>query len=228
MQYFAEKTFEHTEIIWGDKTPNYLMYTGKLKETFRHAKFLHIIRDPRERSLSLRKAWHANIFKGAARWVDALNKYYQDRESFQQDCLDVQYEDLVKAPEMCITTVCHFLGIPFEKNVLILRRPVEVYGDNKANTQSIRKIVVNINKYLKELSENEVRRIEEITLPYLWRYNYPVHYVKYFRKLSKKEKLLYSLSDNFYGVVYHCRKWGLTKGLYFSYLRFRFNTMKSD
>ena len=53
---FAAKKDYHKS-IWGDKTPGYLLHDELLMQIFPSAKFIHIIRDPRDYVLSVNHTW---------------------------------------------------------------------------------------------------------------------------------------------------------------------------
>ncbi|NOY22416.1 MAG: sulfotransferase, partial [Acidobacteria bacterium] len=53
---FAAKPFQ-PGMIWGDKTPCYLLYVPEIKEILPDARFIHIVRDPRDRAMSVHARW---------------------------------------------------------------------------------------------------------------------------------------------------------------------------
>jgi hypothetical protein len=63
-----------SECISGDKTPNNMLHMRLLKSYFPLARFLHIIRDPRERSLSTKKRWGAHPFASAIQWRKQMHE----------------------------------------------------------------------------------------------------------------------------------------------------------
>ncbi len=60
------------EAIWGDKTPGYLNHLGPLKRLFPSAKFIHMIRDPRDYCLSIRESWGKHPWRAAYRWQEVM------------------------------------------------------------------------------------------------------------------------------------------------------------
>src|SRR5690606_34430729 len=54
--------------IVGDKTPEYITRVPLLAQLFPRAKFVHIMRDPRDYVVSIRKAWGKSLPRAAQRW----------------------------------------------------------------------------------------------------------------------------------------------------------------
>ena len=82
--------------IWGDKTPGYLMHMPLLKQLFPKAKFIHIVRDPRDYCNSVRNTWGKSIYRAAQRWVSAISKARTDIAEFNFDYQEIQYENLLQ------------------------------------------------------------------------------------------------------------------------------------
>lgn len=119
MSRFPEKS------RWGGKVPFYVRHLDKIDTVFPDARFLHMIRDPRavhasmcarrrrgDRYFSLspwRNGWQWRCWVGAGQhWSD----HHPGR------CLEVHYEQLVESPQQTLTTVCDFLEIPFQRQML--------------------------------------------------------------------------------------------------------------
>ncbi|HEC65574.1 MAG TPA: sulfotransferase, partial [bacterium] len=133
-----------------------------LKEIFPEAKFLHIIRDPRDCCLSANKAWGTNIYRTAELWRQRLEIGRSDGYQLGDDYMEVLYENLLDEPEKTMISVCTFLGCNFITVMTELSKPADSLGDTKGQTRIVKQ---NKNKYLFELSPYEIRRIEEIVYP---------------------------------------------------------------
>lgn len=115
----------------GEKTPDYCRKMPLLHRLFPHAKFLHIIRDGRDVTLSTLD-W-ASAGKGPGRWDlwdrDAVgtcalwwrwqvgNGSYDGARLGPSVYREVRYEDLVGQPETELATICDFLGLPFDERM---------------------------------------------------------------------------------------------------------------
>lgn len=106
--------------IWGDKTPMYCRHIKYLNDFLPEARFVHIIRDGRDASVSLRRQWFS---PGEDMRIQA--KYWKDNVSIARsqgkDCrhyMEVFYEDLVHNPESILRSICSFIGIEFSESML--------------------------------------------------------------------------------------------------------------
>lgn len=189
---FYAPSNRNSDFIWGDKTPGYLNQLPLLKSIFPQAKFIHIIRDPRDYSLSVGKAWNKNAFRAAERWRHTIEKARLSGNSFPDDYYEIKYEELLSNPKKELEKICHFIGCAYSHQMESLLKPSEILGDAKGASYIVSS---NSEKYLKEFTQTEIRRIEEITLPVLKTSKYVSHYGKKFKPLNSFQKLFYQLLD---------------------------------
>lgn len=108
------------KMIWGEKTPHHLLFVPEIKRYFPSSKIIHIVRDPRDVSLSLRNVpWNkGSILNHATSWnaFMRLSDVYKSR--YQSDFLEVKYENLVKDPQQVLAEITDFLGVPFESQII--------------------------------------------------------------------------------------------------------------
>ena len=116
----------------GDKTPGYVRRIGQIHALFPQARFVHIVRDPRDVCLSMldwpsgeRTAgqfgtWHLDRpVSSALYWRYSVALGVQaGRELGPLHYLEVRYEDLVAATETELARLCEFLGLPFDPAML--------------------------------------------------------------------------------------------------------------
>src|SRR5207247_10236236 len=96
---------------YGDKTPVYCEHVALIESILPEAHFIHIIRDGRDASLSLRQTWFA-----PAQDIPTLALYWrkmvcQARDAGKQSraYLELSYEDLIRNPRPLLEPVCRFL-----------------------------------------------------------------------------------------------------------------------
>jgi hypothetical protein len=171
---------EARDAIFGDKTPRYLEAMGLLKEIFPAARFLHIIRDPRDSSLSAWRAWGLHPYGVAQRWLESLESQ-RKVGSRLGDYMELRYEDLITNAEATLRNVCRFLGCSFVPQMLRLSRSNENTGAAREKTEIISD---NMNKYWHGLSTRQIRRIEEITFDQMIDLGYDIHLADRSRQLS--------------------------------------------
>ena len=101
----------------GDKTPPYINIAPQLKLIYPSAKFIHLIRDGRDVSISFIDAhFKGRCYHGADfEWTKAVRSgiFYRSLP-LARDILEIRYEDLVRQPDNTIRTICEFLGEAFE------------------------------------------------------------------------------------------------------------------
>lgn len=211
-RFYAPKE-RNKEFIYGDKTPGYINHISLLKDIFPKAKFIHIIRDPRDYALSVRKAWRKSIFRAAENWFITLSKYREEGQN--DDYIEVYYENLLQDPSETLKEICGFLSCNFTEDMLSLKRPAENLGDAKGLTNIVH---TNFNKFKKNFSMNEIKRIEEITYPVIENSPYLIEYAKKYKPLSSISLKVFKVYDGYASVRFHIKEKGLLKGLNYFYI----------
>ncbi len=106
---------------WGEKTPGYVLRLPLLASLFPDARFVHVIRDGRDATLScLDRGVIANsVAVGADRWHQRVSKGVVDGRALgPQRYLEVRYEELVADPTGVLSSVCDFLDLEFDPRML--------------------------------------------------------------------------------------------------------------
>jgi hypothetical protein len=209
LKYYAPGNRNH-DFIWGDKTPIYLDKIRLLKTIFPQAKFIHIIRDPRDCCLSERKTWGKNIYRTAELWRKRILKSRSEGHNINTDYIEVFYEDLVLDPECVLKELCNFLSCKYDEKMIILEKPSENLGDTKDEKNIISN---NIKKYINELTGKEIKRIEEITYPLMKSLNYEFEYNVSFIPLNIFLMYLLTLYDGISMMKFNMRDKGLLNGV---------------
>jgi hypothetical protein len=148
-----------SDVIWGDKTPGYLKHLAWLKGLFPAAKFIHMIRDPRDYCLSVRDSWGKHPLRAAHRWQKALRKARDEATLLQDDYLEVYYEALVTRPEDVMREVSALIGCTYDQRMIVLGRSPEDLGSTRGQYGII---AANTQKYLTRFSPRDLRQIEQI------------------------------------------------------------------
>lgn len=92
----------------------------QLPRIFPKAKYIHLIRDPRDVAYSVVKmGWASNVISGVQRWMDAESSWeWLHQDLYPSEHLEVRFEDLVREPTLTLNKICDFLGISFDKKML--------------------------------------------------------------------------------------------------------------
>lgn len=206
--------------VWGDKTPNYVKSVALIKQIFPDARFIHIIRDPRDVALSANKAWGNHYYRTTNKWVQYVNDGQKAKAQFPKDILEVFYEDVISDSETVLQTICDFIDVPFVEQMLNLKQPSENLGDTKGKQYIVKS---NKNKFLEELPKETIKRIEEITFNNLEYLKYETFYATEYHPLTKNELLILSMSDALSTLRHDMKMWGQVRGMQY-FFRYRIKT----
>jgi hypothetical protein len=202
------------EFIWGDKTPLHVKHLQLLKELYPEAKFLHIIRDPRDYCLSVKKTWGKSILRAAHIWRATLEKARADSHQLGQDYLEVKYECLLANPTKVSCRIAEFLGCDqFPWETRLVQSP-NIIGKKREKVEILRD---NLKKYVSELSSAQIKRIEEIVYPVASTIGYKCDAEVMFKPVNALTLQILTLCDAFASVRYYSREKGLYDGLRYIY-----------
>jgi len=104
---------------WVDSTPTNIPHMLRIKRDFPDAKFIHIIRDPRDLALSLdKKGWSRplpwdkknSLLAAGIYWEWIVRKGRGYGEHLGVDYMETRYEDLVQTPATELAKIGKFLG----------------------------------------------------------------------------------------------------------------------
>lgn len=119
-RFFAEQNHGGTDYLGNKKgfyTSNRL---GKqIKDIFPEAKFIYIVRDPRDIIHSMLKNLRPRLVSEAANICHIRGREMQKmRKKFTDDVSIIRYEDLIINPETVCRQICDFLGVLFDVQML--------------------------------------------------------------------------------------------------------------
>ena len=166
--------------IWGDKTPGYMIYVGRIARMFPRARFVHLVRDGRDVAVSHRGTrWGThNIVKIAVKWSFAVQLADKVGTLLGDRYLRLRYEDLVADPATEVGRICAFLGVAYEPAMLDFHRTAERempeeslrWHRNSVSAPDPTRAAVWRDK----LSEAEVQLFQEYAADALTRFGYPI------------------------------------------------------
>lgn len=117
----------------GDKTPNYAYALGLLTAIYPDARFVFLVRDPRDSMLSMLHQTRRleggrtgrlyerdeDVYEGyLKKWAEVGRLYLRHREAHPEACCDLRYEDLIGAEAEALRRVFGFLGAAADEAVL--------------------------------------------------------------------------------------------------------------
>lgn len=217
----ATGLLETKKTIWGDKSPNNLPYLELLWQAFPESRYIHIIRDPRDRALSAKKAWGANIHISSERWQKQLQYARQAGLKIGEAYLEILYEELTAFPEKQASRICDFLEIDYNVKMLKWDVPFEQHTDSDSPTR--RSVVVvgrNSGKFKKELKPKDIQAVEKLVFPLAAQWGYVPVSGQVEHTPLRPLPWCYNICGHFFNtLVFHIRRHGWKKGLTFLYWR---------
>jgi hypothetical protein len=118
---FAEFAAAHGKSRWGDKRPKYIEAMRSIFRMFPDAQFIHLVRDARGCTASLKQLgwWGYGTGGALARWQRSIEAGIEAREWCRPDqYLEVRYEDLVADPVPELRRICDYLGIDYDDEMV--------------------------------------------------------------------------------------------------------------
>lgn len=206
--------------IWGDKSPWYRRHLPLLKTHFPAARFIHILRDPRDQVLSAWKAWGKHPYRSAQEWNRDTWATEQAGLDMGDDYVRVHFEDLLEQPEPVMRDLVSRLGLSYPGPLATQVHSHEDLGDARGS-QGI--LHTNSGKYLQAFHANQLARIESLSLPSARYFGYLYPETTVYRPLSSFERLVLTLHDAVLTLAFHLQDKGLFRGLsyYFAIRRTR-------
>lgn len=109
---------------WSDKTPPNIDHVDLLADVFPGAKFVELVRDGRDVSLSMvTMPWgDNNAWTTGVRWAHCIREGERQRAARPDDMLLVRYEDLVTEPAAQLRRVSEFLGMQYDDDMLAVEK----------------------------------------------------------------------------------------------------------
>lgn len=159
--------------VWIEKTTSTEIYANELSEIFPNAKFIHLLRDPRDNWASLKSGWE----KRYVNYNDDIRRLKQsmiERGRMSMELAKynlttigddrykvVRYEDLTLNPEIEIKKLASFIDIPFSENLLkptIVGLPWK--GNNFSGINFHKPSKENVGRWKDRIDDEEAMLIE--------------------------------------------------------------------
>jgi Sulfotransferase family len=158
------------EVVWGDKTPVYMGEVGLLDDVFPQARFIHIVRDPRDCCLSSEDAWGNASLRTAHEWAQRVRACRTAGLALGPERYrEIRYEDLIEDVPRVLGGLFDFLGVPTPPDAgRFLRVPENLGAAKGAN----RVVATNKQKWKTKMEPALRRQIEGLTGDLLDAYGY--------------------------------------------------------
>jgi hypothetical protein len=149
---------------YGDKTPGHVMHITMLASLLPEARFLHVIRDGRDSTLSYLDASFGptSVAEAAVYWRRFVtNGRRAGRAIGTRRYREVRYESLVAEPEAELRKICSFLDLPYDDAMLRYpERAAELVG--KIHHNLVRPPTQGMRDWRRDMSRDDVVLFESL------------------------------------------------------------------
>lgn len=166
---------------YADKTPRYLGHVERLAALLPEARFVHLIRDGRDVSLSLAESFERgpqSAAQGALYWSARVDAGRRQGDAVGPDrYLELRYEELVADPEPELRRMCGFLGLAFEPAMLepgVRAERIAAGYPEAADHRNLARPLAARRDWRRQMDPAAVRDFELIAGPLLDELGYPV------------------------------------------------------
>lgn len=177
--------------VWGDKNNFHVHHLDEIFSLYEDARFLHIVRDGRDVACSYREVTsgksnspyapnlNTEIMEVATEWANNVMKVDSFISSIPgSQGMTIKYEELVVKPLEMVKTICDWLGLQFEPEMLNFYQinreknlePVLTMDWKKRTMQPISD--EQVGRYKKNLSLQDLLHFESVASHALARFDY--------------------------------------------------------
>ena len=202
-------------LLWGDKTPNYALHIPAMLQMYPKARFLHVVRDPRDVFLSMQAAWGRSVRRAALEWLNTIrktNELLAAKALNPDNYLQLLYEDILSDPEVAVRGICKFCEITYDPAMLEIQSREE-WGRAKG-TKGIQRMA---RRRLVADQTVDCRYVEALCLKEMQRFGYapsevPVRQVDNYQP-SAGRRLQEWVMDNLRIQRVYIRQYGWVEGI---------------
>jgi len=176
----------HEARYWVEKTTSIEIYADVLFGWYPNAKFIHLIRDPRDNYGAIKAGWNKR-YRFQFDCQERLLQSVLDRGKLGMELaginlrrfsakryLILRMEDVVSKPRETMGKICSFLGIPFRDSLM---KPtflgVPWAGNNFENMSFGQVSKANLNRWKERITEHEAKVLEFYFRDLMQKYRYP-------------------------------------------------------
>lgn len=188
--YFAKAFDKLDRRLWIEKTSSTEIYAAEIKKKIRNAKFIHIIRDPRDNWASLKSGWKFRYNKNSKN-LDHLmfslifrvyNSYkfasLNQKLIGKKNYLVIKYEDLITNSNKELNKIKKFLSLKKKIDLKTTFLNHEWSSNNFVGKKKTSISKININRFMKVCSKDEIKNLEFYFYNYLIKYKYKIQFKK--------------------------------------------------
>ena len=197
-----------------DKTPRYYNIINDIYKVFPDAKFIFLYRNPAAIFCSIIQTWGNNSFKRIFHYYNDLkygNDLLQMHKIPSENCIDINYENLVNKPEKTLSTILDYLEISNNTKILLknfaktsldgkMGDKTGYYNQTKISNSSIDKWKLTINNPIRKILM--IKYIKYLDSTTLQRMNYSGKtIIDDIKSIKVKMNIIISIQDLFHLII---------------------------
>ena len=177
MVYYQMRSKKENVQVIIDKNPASSLFIGRLLRIFPEAKFIHLVREPKDCvSAHIKRFNKQNTFFIAWYWRGFNASVEKVKQSLPDKFFTILYEDFVRNTEQTMMKLCAFIKVPFDSKIMQNQFPemLPLYSENKTFERI--KVVhegllspindSNIGKWKKEMNKRDAAITDLVTGDY--------------------------------------------------------------
>jgi hypothetical protein len=171
------------KVIWCSKSMTNLYFIPQIEAAGVHPYYIHLVRDGRDVAASFRKTivGEKHCYHIAKQWKTDQDVAEKNCHQFAADrYIPVMYENLIRDPENTLRILLQRMKLEYEATMLEYHQATEAQKTAEAGKmwENVRKpvMVTNSNKFLKQLSEEDVLIFESVAGDVLERHGYTPYF----------------------------------------------------
>jgi hypothetical protein len=183
---------------WGDKSLYIERFSEDIFNEYPDAKFIHMLRDPRDRYASVKKRYKNDRGRAggaAGKWWYSLLLAKRNVNKHPKNYTIVTYEELVQQPEKTLLKVCEFIEEDYSPQMLTMRgapKLREMGGNSSFDQFEPGEISTkSVGRYRSALTPREILFIQLHAGGYMQEFGYTIDEIN----LSFRDKLRFNFVD---------------------------------
>lgn len=166
---------------------------------FPDAKYIHLLRDPRDvAKSSIGMGWAGNVYFGVDHWLETEASWNKLAEKLgPEQALTVYYEELIDVPEETLKKICCFLDLPYTSAMLD-------YSNNSTYSKPDRSL---IKQWEKNFSQREIQYVEAKATQLMLARGFALSGLPLIR-IGMVEKILLSIQNKWFKLKHGITRYG--------------------
>ncbi len=195
---YKQKALNENKHHYCSKEINLFKYIDQIRAEIKNIKFIHLVRDPRDHVASWMKrpVYLLTPYDAILKWREEQSVFIDAIKTRGLNCISVKYEDLISNTPEIMTKILNYLNLPVDKKCFStdINKSKNLTWNPLWKNLSKPVMKENKNKFLKELSSEDINIIETVAQQEMSFFNYSfvssVNWVppKNFNKILQKQR----------------------------------------